>query len=175
MFDVIIFANTAVEPVAQTLATLVEGVVADSVKRVIVVAPLPHEELSKLADSVGCEIMALSPGDALVSQLLDTLTTQHTLTLNAGALLPPGWPELVQAEFRQRGMPGSAVAVLFKPEPMIEWVKLLFLQTVKGRFSPNYGALIPRTQLLSSELNGIGIKVMNGPVQMSQIVTRYIA
>jgi hypothetical protein len=175
MFDVVIFADNAVAPATRTLLSLVEGVVADVVKRVILVSPQQHPDLVALADAAGCQIITIPTGSTNRDLLKESLSTDHALCLNAGAEMPKGWPEQLKTELNFRGMPGSAVVVMFRPEDKLSWLKLVISQSIKGRFNLNYGALVPQRILLESDLDRNTIKSPILPVQMSQVRVSYQA
>jgi hypothetical protein len=173
MFDVVIFADSAVAPAARTLSSLVEGVIADVIKRVIVVAPHEHEELQALADAAGCAIVTIPTGTTNRDILRQALSTDHILCLNAGAEMPQDWSKQMKTELAARGMPGTAVVVMFKPKTTSEWFKLVVRQSIKGTFSLNYGALVPQAILMASSLDGKAIKSKILPVHMSDIRVGY--
>jgi hypothetical protein len=175
MFDVVIFADTAAQPATRTLLSLVEGVVADMVKRVILVSPQEHPDLVALADAAGCQLITIPAGATNRDLLQQSLSTDHALCLSAGSEMPQGWPEQLKTELRFRGMPGSAVVVMFRPEDTWSWLKLTIGQSIKGSFNLNYGALVPQRILLDSDLDSKRIKSKVLPVQMSKLCVRYQA
>ena len=174
MFDAVIFSGPAAEPAARTLSTLVEGVAANLLGRVTVVSPEASTELTALVEAAGCQLLMGESGEALRARVSEKVATPHVLALQAGVLLPPGWPTMMRAEFAVRGMPDSGIALLFEPDDLQARLKLIFSQMVKGRFPFDHGALVPRGQFTETAFDGRPMKVM-GPVQMSRLrVTRML-
>jgi hypothetical protein len=174
MFDAVIFSGPAAEPAARTLSTLVEGVAANFLGRVTVVSLETSDELTALGDAAGCQIIMGESGESLRDSLMKKVATPHVLALRAGVLLPPGWPDMMKAEFAVRGMPDSGIALLFEPEGLQARLRLIVMQMVKGRFPFDHGALVPRGRFIETAFDGSPMKVM-GPVQMSRLrVTRML-
>lgn len=168
MFDAIVFSSGDPEGATHTLATLVEGVVDGLMKRLTIIAHEPSQELEKLGEAVGCHILATNDPAVMQANLPAAISTDHILAVKAGALLPSGWPQMLRAEFKQRGMPGTAVATPFEPETRKERLKLMFNQVVKGRFTLDHGALLPRHVFFDGQYDGNSVKLL-GPVQMSRL------
>ena len=170
MYDVLIFSSANPEAAARTLSSLVEGVVDGMVGRVTVMSAETSPELLMLGDASGCRVEAGVPADKLHACVSASVGTEHVLAFKAGALMPSGWPQLMKNEMIIRGKPGTAVALLFEPPTLVERIKLILQQMVKGRFPLDYGALVPREQLLHTGFDGLTVKVF-GPVQMSRLKT----
>jgi hypothetical protein len=170
MYDVLIFSSANPEAAARTLSSLVEGVVDGMVGRVTVMSAETSPELLALGDASGCRVEAGVPADKLHARISASVGTEHVLSFKAGALMPAGWPQLMKNEMMVRGKPGTAVALLFEPPKLLERVKLILSQMLKGRFPLDHGALVPREQLLHTGFDGLTVKVY-GPVHMSKVVT----
>jgi hypothetical protein len=168
MFDCIVFSGPDPEPAARTLAGLVEGVVDGVLGRMLLVSAAAGGELSMLADASGCRLeQGVSP-ERLCEVLAGHLTTPHALAFEAGALLPAGWPQLLQQELQRRGEPGTAVALAFRPEALAARLRLIAAIGVRGRLPLAYGALLPKARLTDRGFKGGPVKTY-GPIHMTQM------
>jgi hypothetical protein len=168
MFDAVMFSGADPEPAARTLSGLVEGVVEGIIGRVLVVCEHSSPELERLADASGCRLEQGIVPDQLAGVLAGHLETSHVLAFEAGALLPAGWPSLLALEFQRRGQPGTAVSLAFRPEILVDRLKLMFAISTRGRVPLLHGALLPKARLTDSVYLGGPVKTF-GPIHMTQM------
>jgi hypothetical protein len=168
MFDAVIFSGKDPEAATRTMASLVEGVVEGMLLRVLVVSGERSDDLERLADASGCRLEQGVAAEKLPGILAAHLQTPHVLAFDAGALLPPGWPQLLQREFQRRGQPDAEVALAFRPEGLGDRLRLILRIGAGGRVPLTYGALIPRAQLLDKAYRG-GAAKTHGPIHLTQM------
>jgi hypothetical protein len=168
MFDAVIFSGRDPEAAARTMACLVEGVVEGMLQRVVVVSSERSAGLEKLSDASGCRLEQGVAREKLPVVLAEHLQTPHVLALEAGALLPPGWPLLLQREFQRRGQPDAEVSLAFRPEGLGDRLRLIARIGVRGRVPLTYGALIPRAHLIDRNYRGGAVKT-HGPIHLTQM------
>jgi hypothetical protein len=168
MFDAVIFSGRDPEAAARTMACLVEGVVEGMLQRVLVVSTERSDDLETLADASGCRLEQDVSAENLSGVLAAHLQTLHVLAFDAGALLPPGWPHLLQREFQRRGQPDAEVSLAFRPEGLGDRLRLIARIGVRGRVPLAYGALVPRAHLADRTYRGGAVKT-HGPIHLTQM------
>jgi hypothetical protein len=168
MFDAVIFSGRDPEAATRTMASLVEGVVEGMLQRVLVVSRECSDDLEKLSDASGCRLAQGIAAEKLAGILAGHLQTPHILTFEAGALLPMGWPQLLQREFQRRGQPDAVVSLAFRPENLGDRLRLIANISVRGRVPLAYGALVPRSLLADTGYGGGAVK-SHGPIHMTQM------
>ena len=168
MFDAVIFSGKDPEAAARTMACLVEGVVEGMLQRVLVVSAESSDGLEKLADASGCRLEQDVAAGKLAGVLAAHLQTPHVLAFDAGALLPPGWPHLLQREFQRRGQPDAEVSLAFRPEGLGDRLRLIARIGVRGRVPLTYGALVPLARITDKAYRGGAVKT-HGPIHMTQM------
>jgi hypothetical protein len=168
MFDAVIFSGRDPEAAARTMASLVEGVVEGMLQRVLVVSAESDADLEKLSDASGCRLEQGVAVDRLSAVLAAHLQTPHVLAFDAGALLPPGWPQLLQREFQRRGQPDTEVALAFRPEGLGDRLRLITRIGIRGRVPLTYGALLPRSRITDKAYRGGAVKT-HGPIHLTQM------
>ncbi len=168
MFDAVILSGRDPEAAARTMACLVEGVVEGMLHRVLVVSTERSADLEKLSDASGCRLEQGVAADRLSAVMATHLQTPHVLAFEAGALLPPGWPTLLQREFQRRGQPDAGVSLAFRPEGLGDRLRLIARIGVRGRVPLTYGALVPRAHLVDKTYRGGAVKT-HGPIHMTQM------
>jgi hypothetical protein len=167
VFDAVIIAATDAEPAARTLATLIEGVVEGVLGRAILLAPRETDDLLRLADAAGCRFVAPVAGEMLRPHL----ATAHVLAVRAGALLAPGWPEMLRRELARRGAPGEGRALAFRPAALGATVRLQALAA--GRRVPlDHGALAPRALVTAHGFDGSSLKAQRVTIAAHLRVSR---
>jgi len=170
MFDALIFTAGDAEPAARTLATLVEGVAEGMLGRATLVSPSLDPALKELAEAAGCGLAAGVAAEALAKTLAVHVTTPHALVLDAGALLPRGWPNALSDELRRAGGLTPDMALLFRPAQTADWLRLLFAVSVRGRMPFGHGGIAPRHRLVDPRYRGGPVK-SHGPMHMSVMRT----
>jgi hypothetical protein len=168
MFDAVIFSGRDPEAAARTMACLVEGVVEGMLLRVLVVSAERDTDLGKLSDASGCRLEQGVAADKLAGVLAAHLQTPHVLAFEAGALFPPGWPQLLQREFQRRGQPDAEVALAFRPDSLGDRLRLIARIGIRGRVPLTYGALLPRERLTDKAYRGGAVK-SHGPIHLTQM------
>jgi hypothetical protein len=168
MFDAVIFSGKDPEAATRTMAGLVEGVVDGMLQRVIVISTQSSDGLETLADASGCRLEQGVEAENLSGVLATHLQTPHVLAFDAGALLPPGWPLLLQREFQRRGQPDAEVSLAFRPEGLGDRLRLIARIGIRGRIPLAYGALVPRVHLLAKTYRGGAVRT-HGPIHLTQM------
>jgi hypothetical protein len=124
--------------------------------------------LEKLADASGCRLEQGVTADRLSGVLATHIQTPHVLAFDAGALLPTGWPQLLQREFQRRGQPDAGVALAFRPEGLRDRLKLIARIGIRGRIPLTYGALLPQARLADRAYRGGAVK-SHGPIHLTHM------
>jgi hypothetical protein len=172
MFDAVIFSGPDPEAAARTLAGLVEGVVESLLSRVLVISADEDARLDKLADASGCRLEQGVSTNRLAGTLAQHLASAHVLAFDAGALLPPGWPSLLNQEFQRRGLPAQDQTLAFRPAALGARLKLTAAITARGRLPLAYGALLPRSVLTDKSYLGGPVKLRRAARMTAMTVTR---
>jgi hypothetical protein len=168
MFDVVVISPAGPELAARTFAGLVEGVVDGLVRRAVLLSSQESEGLRRLADAAGCRLEAGIAATGFGEALKAHLETAHVLVFTAGALLPPGWPDLLQHEFQRRGALGPAEGLAFRPTGLGARLRLMAALAGRSRVPLAHGALLPKGALTGRGFDGASAKAL-GPVQVTQM------
>jgi hypothetical protein len=172
MFDVVVIAEADAEPAARSLATLVEGVVDGMLRRAVLLSSAENDGLRGLADAAGCRLVAGVPAGGFGAALTPHLETPHVLALAAGALLPPGWPELLRQAQRQSGAPAEDMALAFRPAGLAARLRLRAAIIGRARLPLTHGALVPRASLTARDFNGVTIAPLRARLAVEVRVER---
>ncbi len=158
MFDAVVIATADPEPAARSFATLVEGVVDGLVRRVTLLSPHDSGDLRRLGDAAGCRMaLGVSPG-GFGEALQANAETPHVIALAAGALLPPGWPDMLRREFERRGAPPPHAGLAFRPDALAARLRVMAALAGRRRLPLGWGALAPRASLTSRGFDGVAVE-----------------
>lgn len=139
-----------------TLSTLVSGVAAGVLSEVVLVGRTDSEELARVADVAGCNLLTSTGtrGAALAAGAAAT-RAPWLLFLNAGLMLDPGWADETGGFIQRMALAPKPRAALFRltaspydeagPAARIK----AWLQARTGR-GPEPGLLIARKQYLEA-------------------------
>jgi hypothetical protein len=172
MFDAVIFSGPDPEAAARTLAGLVEGVVESLLNRVLVISAAEDTRLEKLADASGCRLEQNVAPPRLAATMALHLATGHVFAFEAGALLPPGWPSLLNQEFQRRGLPGLEETLAFRPAALGARLKLTAAITARRPLPLTYGALLPRSAITDKGYPGGPVSLRKAARMTAMTVTR---
>jgi hypothetical protein len=157
MFDAVVIAGADAEPAARTFATLVTGVVEGVVRRATLLSHEDTPELRTLADAAGCRLALGIPKGGFGEALKDHLETAHVITLSAGALLPPDWPNRLRQDLQRRGAPPADAGLAFRPDGLVARLRVTAALTGRARLPLAHGALTPRASLMGRGFDGASV------------------
>lgn len=172
MFDAVIISDADPEPAARTFATLVEGVVEGVVRRATLLSSHDVPGLRTLADAAGCRLALGIPSADFGAELKAHLETPHVIALQAGALLPTGWPNRLRQELQRRGAPPADAGLAFRPERLLARFGVLATLVGRGRLPLRHGALVPRGALTNQRFDGLAVPTGNRWVSTQITVER---
>jgi hypothetical protein len=157
MFDAVVIAGADAEPAARTFATLVEGVVEGMVRRATLISHDDSAGLRTLADAAGCRIALGVPQGGFGDALKEHLETPHVIALAAGALLPPDWPTRLRQDLQRRGAPPVDAGLAFRPDGLVQRLRVMAALTSRGKLPLSHGALTPRAALIGRGFDGVAV------------------
>jgi hypothetical protein len=158
MFDALVITGADPEPAARSFATLVEGVVAGMIRRVVLMSTEDNAGLRALADASGSRIALGLPKTGFGEAARDHLETPHAIVLEAGALLPPDWPHLLRQELQRRGAPPPDAGLALRPDALAARLQLHLAMIGRRRASVSHGVLAPKTALVSRSFDGLHVE-----------------
>jgi hypothetical protein len=157
MFDAVVVSTADPELAARTLAGLVEGVVDGMVRRVVLLSSAQSAALRELADAAGCRAALGVPPGGVGAALKAHVETPHVLALRAGALLPPGWPDVLRGELQRRGPPAADAGLAFTPVGLGARLALTAAIASRRPASLAHGALAPQSALVDRAFDGAAL------------------
>jgi hypothetical protein len=160
MFDALVVSGEDPLPAARTFGALVEGVVEGAIRRAVLLSPADTDALRKLGDEAGCRMVlgASAPGAALAG----AFETDHVLALEAGAVLPQGWPHLLRQELQRHGAPRRDAGLAFRPAALPARLRLSAAVTLGRPVPLAYGALAPRAAVMARTFDGRSVGAAPG-------------
>ncbi|MGL4240232.1 MAG: hypothetical protein ACRCTI_03880 [Beijerinckiaceae bacterium] len=162
MFDVVIVSGPDPDAAARTLATLVEGVVEGLLRRAILASTADGADLRRLADEAGCRAAAGVAESDLGRTIADLSETPHLLVMKAGALVPPGWTDMLYQDLKRRGPPAIDSGVAFRPAALPARLRIAAAMATARPMPLDHGAIVPRAALRHRSFNGERVPTARG-------------